>query len=109
MTAAPRSLGLVHGGLEAFAVGGEVHLVAALDPAWPPEVAAAFDRWRQAGLRGACDCGATADLDAPSAPWPAHVRDTPVLEATMPHAPGCPAGEQAVAEVFARHGADLPS
>jgi len=84
------------------------HLVAALDPAWPPEVAAAFDRWRQAGLRGRCDCGTAGWRDVAPAPWPAAVDGVPVLEAVLNHAPGCPAGEQAVAEVFARHGLKVP-
>ena len=108
MTAAPRSLGVGAGGLEAFAVGDEVHLVAALDPTWPPEVAAAFDRWRQAGLRGRCDCGTTGYRDAPPAPWPAEAAGIPVLAAMLNHAPGCPAGEQHVTEVFARHGLEVP-
>jgi SEC-C motif len=86
--------------LDAFAAGpepgGTVLLVPAIDVSWPAEIKNAVERRRRATLYGRCDCG---EQVRPTTPTTGGVAAEP-----FPHEPGCPATDEALAELFARYG-----
>jgi len=90
------------GELDVFAAGpergGTLLLVPALNDGWPAEVKNAVERRRRATLYGRCDCGEHRRAMRPGADGMQH--------ASFPHERDCPASDEALGELFAKHGID---
>lgn len=91
MTTATPQLVASYGGQDYFKVANALVLVPVLRDDYPDDLKAAIDRRRRASLTGSCDCGATRRLNRGN-------------RVTYEHETDCPASEDAIDAIAARHG-----
>src|SRR5687768_10969066 len=75
-------------------LGAVLHVLPAIDDAWPPELSSAVARHRRATLSGRCECGARFQVRGRDAAG--------LIHAAMEHERDCPASDHHCIELLSR-------